>query len=135
MRFVSMNILRESYPRSRYRYSALLTIGEVYLRDLNDPENARATFGQFLKLYPQSPLAAEARIELSNLRHAPHSVHANAAVAQNEVPASIPATAKTSTHPSGHHNVPDEAGLSPQGEPQTAKTARAVRKSSNPQHE
>ncbi|MGB0125467.1 MAG: N-acetylmuramoyl-L-alanine amidase [Silvibacterium sp.] len=125
--------LRESYPQSRYRYSALLTIGEVYLRDLNDPENARATFVQFLKLYPQSPLAAEARIELSNLRHAPRSVHANAAVAQNEVPAPIPAAAKTSTHPSGHHNVPDEAALSPQGEPQTAKAARAVRKSSNPQ--
>ncbi|WP_184085154.1 N-acetylmuramoyl-L-alanine amidase [Silvibacterium bohemicum] len=61
--------LRKEYPGSRYRFSALLTIGEIYLRDLNDRESARATFQQFLKLYPQSPLANEARLELSNLRH------------------------------------------------------------------
>jgi len=61
--------LRKEYPGSRYRFSALLTIGEIYLRDLNDRENARAAFQQFLRLYPQSPLANEARIELSSLRH------------------------------------------------------------------
>ncbi|HEX5233697.1 MAG TPA: hypothetical protein VFW25_00055 [Silvibacterium sp.] len=36
--------LRQNYPQSRYRYSALLTIGEVYLQDLNDRENARTAF-------------------------------------------------------------------------------------------
>ena len=63
--------LRKQYPGSRYRFSALLTEGEIYLRDLNDRENARATFQEFLKLYPQNPLANEARIELTNLRKAP----------------------------------------------------------------
>jgi N-acetylmuramoyl-L-alanine amidase len=61
--------LRKEYPGSRYRFSALLTIGELYLRDLNDRESARASFQQFLKLYPQNPLANEARLELSSLRH------------------------------------------------------------------
>src|ERR1700739_3144624 len=55
--------LRTNYPGSRYRSTALLTIGEIYLRDLNVPAAARKTFKDFLRLYPRSPLAAEARIE------------------------------------------------------------------------
>jgi N-acetylmuramoyl-L-alanine amidase len=61
--------LRTHYPNGRYRYSALLTEGEIYLRDLNDREDAREKFNEFLRLYPQSSLANEARIELTNLRH------------------------------------------------------------------
>src|ERR1700739_317743 len=63
------DFFRKDYPGSRYRFSALLTEGEIYLRDLNDREAARATFQQFLKLYPRNPLADEARIELSGMRH------------------------------------------------------------------
>jgi N-acetylmuramoyl-L-alanine amidase len=63
--------LRKQYPGSRYRFSALLTEGEIYLRDLNDRESARATFQEFLRLYPQNPMANEARIELTNLRKGP----------------------------------------------------------------
>jgi N-acetylmuramoyl-L-alanine amidase len=63
--------LRRTYPGSRYRFSALLTEGEIYLRDLNDREKARAAFQEFLKLYPQNPLANEARVELSNLHKGP----------------------------------------------------------------
>lgn len=83
--------LRTNYPQSRYRYSALLTIGEVYLRDLDDPDNARLAFEQFLKLYPESPLASEARIELRNLRHVPRGEHKNSLVAENKSPESVPA--------------------------------------------
>ncbi len=60
--------LRKQYPGSRYRFSALLTEGEIYRRDLEDRDEAKATFQQFLKLYPQSPLADEARQELKNIR-------------------------------------------------------------------
>jgi len=60
--------LRKQYPASRYRYSALLTEGEIYRRDLEDRDQAKSTFQQFLKLYPQSPLADEARQELKNIR-------------------------------------------------------------------
>lgn len=78
--------LRANYPQSHYRYSALLTMGEVYLRDLNDRANAKSTFEQFLKAYPQSPLAAEARIELSDLRPAPHRGKAEIARAETPPP-------------------------------------------------
>ena len=36
--------LRAEYPGSRYRFSALLTTGEIYERDLNDRVKARAAF-------------------------------------------------------------------------------------------
>lgn len=90
--------LRANYPQSHYRYSALLTIGEVYMRDLDDPENARATFEQFVKLYPQNPLAAEARIELSNLRHGHHAPRRTIAIAQAEEPAHTSTHRKPATH-------------------------------------
>ncbi|HTW45336.1 MAG TPA: N-acetylmuramoyl-L-alanine amidase [Acidobacteriaceae bacterium] len=76
--------LRTNYPRSQYRYSALLTIGEIYLRDLNDPVQAKATFEEFLRLYPQSGLANEARIELRNLRVSPHQRYPHTEIAQSE---------------------------------------------------
>ena len=53
--------LRRAYPASRRRESALLTEGEIYRRDLADAADARASFATFLRLYPRSPLAAEAR--------------------------------------------------------------------------
>jgi len=59
--------LRREYPGSRYRFSALLTEGEIYRRDLEDRDEAKTTFQEFLKLYPQSPLSDEARQELKNI--------------------------------------------------------------------
>lgn len=111
--------LRSNYPRSRFRYSALLRIGEVYLRDLNDPTNARATFEEFLRLYPQNPLAAEARIELSDLRHAPHARRQNAEVAEREAPATIPETSKPVEHLPEHRSAPEQANPSEENEQAT----------------
>ncbi len=59
--------LRRQYPGSRYRFSALLTEGEIYQRDLGDLEQAKTTYLNFLHLYPQSPLGVEARTELKNI--------------------------------------------------------------------
>ena len=100
--------LRKAYPGSRYRFSALLTEGEIYLRDLNDRENARATFQEFLKLYPQNPLANEARVELSNLHKPPaKSAHSNTVVAQGGAASPAGGTPTTMAKPasSGHHTV------------------------------
>jgi N-acetylmuramoyl-L-alanine amidase len=100
--------LRKAYPGSRYRFSALLTEGEIYLRDLNDRENARATFQEFLKLYPQNPLANEARVELSNLhKPPPKSAHGNATVAQSGAGSGAVGTPTVAAKPasSGHHTV------------------------------
>jgi N-acetylmuramoyl-L-alanine amidase len=60
--------LRKQYPGSRFRYSALLTEGEIYFHDLDDRDSAKAAFQQFLKLYPKNSLADEARQELGNIR-------------------------------------------------------------------
>ncbi len=60
--------LRHAYPGSRQRVSALLDEGEVYHRDLNDGQAAKLVFEEFLKSYPHSPLAPEARAELRVIR-------------------------------------------------------------------
>jgi len=53
--------LRKEYPGSKYRCDALFTIGEIYKDDLNDPDQARATFQEFLKRYPHNRLVEDAQ--------------------------------------------------------------------------
>ncbi|MGI9104537.1 MAG: N-acetylmuramoyl-L-alanine amidase [Terriglobales bacterium] len=53
--------LRREYPGSRYRVQALFTIAQIYEDDLEDAAQARAGFEEFLKRYPHSDLAGEAR--------------------------------------------------------------------------
>ena len=53
--------LRKEYPGSKYRFDALFTIGEIYKDDLNDPEEARGIFEDFLHRYPRNRLADDAR--------------------------------------------------------------------------
>ena len=62
--------LRQQYPSSRYRFSALITEGEIYRHDIGDREAAREKFQLFLKTYPQNPLAEQARSELNEIHHA-----------------------------------------------------------------
>jgi len=52
--------LRREYPGSKHRVEALFTIGEIYRDDLKDPEQAKATFQDYLKHYPHSQLAPKA---------------------------------------------------------------------------
>ena len=59
--------LRHQYPASRYRFTALLTEAEIEQRDLGDLRQAQAIYQDFLHLYPQHPLAVEARAELRNI--------------------------------------------------------------------
>ena len=53
--------LRKEYPGSKYRCDALFTIGEIYKDDLNDPEQARDVFQEFLHRYPQNRLVEDAQ--------------------------------------------------------------------------
>ncbi len=53
--------LRREYPGSKYRCDALFTIGEIYKDDLNDPEQARAVFQEFLHRYPHNRLVDDAQ--------------------------------------------------------------------------
>ena len=57
--------LRREYPGSKYRVEALFTIGEIYSEDLNDYVQAKATFEDFLKHYPNSSKVPEARKALA----------------------------------------------------------------------
>ena len=59
--------LRKEYPGSKYRFDALFTIGEIYKDDLDDPEEAKATFALFLKKYPRNRLVGEARDAIAEL--------------------------------------------------------------------
>jgi len=59
--------LRKEYPGSKYRFDALFTIGEIYKDDLNDPEEARKTFQEFLHRYPRNRLAEDARAAIKDM--------------------------------------------------------------------
>ena len=59
--------LRKEYPGSKYRCDALFTIGEIYKDDLNDPEEARATFEDFVHRYPRNRLADDARAAVKQI--------------------------------------------------------------------
>jgi N-acetylmuramoyl-L-alanine amidase len=59
--------LRKEYPGSKYRCDALFTIGEIYKDDLNDPEQARATFKEFLKRYPHNRLVDDAEQAIAQI--------------------------------------------------------------------
>jgi N-acetylmuramoyl-L-alanine amidase len=59
--------LRREYPGSKFRLAGLFTIGEIYKDDLNDPAAARTTFQEYLRHYPNSGLAGDARHALAEL--------------------------------------------------------------------
>jgi N-acetylmuramoyl-L-alanine amidase len=62
--------LRKEYPGSKYRFDALFTIGEIYKDDLDDPEEARSTFEDFVHRYPRNRLADDARAAVKEIDQA-----------------------------------------------------------------
>ena len=62
--------LRSEYPGSEQRVAALFTIGEIYKDDLNDADQARETFAEFLHRYPKSQQADDARKALGGIEQA-----------------------------------------------------------------
>ncbi len=60
--------LRREYPGSKYRCDALFTIGEIYKDDLDDPEQARASFEEFLKRYPHNRLVEDAQQAIADIK-------------------------------------------------------------------
>ncbi|MGI8771125.1 MAG: N-acetylmuramoyl-L-alanine amidase [Acidobacteriaceae bacterium] len=106
--------LRHAYPGSRQRVSALLDEGEVYHRDLNDGHAAKLIFEEFLRSYPHSPLAREARAELRVIRREAASPQpaTPTETAATQQPAAATATvgsvAKGGEH-ARHHTVLDAA--------------------------
>jgi N-acetylmuramoyl-L-alanine amidase len=59
--------LTREYPGSKYRFEALLSIGQIYREDLGDDDAAKATFEEFLKQYPRHNLAENAKAALKDM--------------------------------------------------------------------
>lgn len=59
--------LRREYPGNRHRFDALFTIGQIYWQDLDQPQQATATFQEFLKSYPEHRLAPQAKQALAEI--------------------------------------------------------------------
>jgi N-acetylmuramoyl-L-alanine amidase len=76
--------LRREYPGSKYRFDALFTIGEIYKDDLHDPEEAQATFEEFLHRYPRNRLAEDARQAIADLKQDGASPQKEAALREAE---------------------------------------------------
>jgi len=96
--------LRKEYPGSEQRVDALFTMGEIYKDDLNDPDSARDTFTEFLRRYPKSHQADDARKALGGIeqaalktKEAPVSKSvADKSVADKKASSDAPATADDS---------------------------------------
>ena len=118
--------LRREYPGSKYRCDALFTIGEIYSDDLNDPDEARATFEEFLRRYPHNRLVEDARQAIADLdrQAAGQKAEEQAKDAKRDQPArkddsaasnSAPASEETDTVartgvPAPHADAPQVAG-------------------------
>ncbi len=62
-----LEFLRREYPGSKLRAEALFTIAQIYRDDLDDAAQAKSTFQEYLKHYPRSTMAAEARKTLDDI--------------------------------------------------------------------
>src|SRR5215469_14164646 len=79
--------LRREYPGSKYRVEALFTIGEIFRDDLNDPVQAKATFEDYLKHYPSSRLAPQAKQALAEMADLERTASAKKRSARLKTPA------------------------------------------------
>ena len=62
--------LRREYPASRFCPNALLTEAAIYQQDLGERADAKAKYQEFLKEYPHSALADQARQGLKSIKNA-----------------------------------------------------------------
>lgn len=62
--------LRREYPGSKHRVEALFTIAQIYRDDLSDNDKAKETLLEFLKRYPRSQQADDARASLKEIEDA-----------------------------------------------------------------
>ncbi len=61
------NFLLKQYPGSRYCSESLLSIAKVQKDDLNQPDDAEASFKELLQRFPRSAQAGEAREALAEI--------------------------------------------------------------------
>ena len=100
--------LIQQYPGSRYRGAAELAIGEIQKDDLKQPDAAEVTFKDYLKKFPRSGNADDARQALKEIADAREAAKetemARNEPAANETPVSAPVVPK---HPGEIARVTD----------------------------
>jgi N-acetylmuramoyl-L-alanine amidase len=82
----SYNFLLKQYPGSRYREQALYSIGLVQKDGLHQPDVAEATLKEYIKRFPKSDLASDARVALKDIAETREKAKAQA-LAQAQVQA------------------------------------------------
>ena len=93
----SYNFLLKQYPGSRYRQQALYSIGLVQKDGLHQPDVAEATLKDYIKRYPKSDLASDARVALKDIADTREKAQAQAqalAAAQAQAAAQAAAQAR-----------------------------------------
>jgi len=119
--------LRREYPGSKYRCDALFTIGEIYKDDLNDSEQAREAFREFLHRYPHNRLVDDAQEAIADLdRQIAANKKATVASAKKSSPE--PAD-KSPANPSATNAA---ANAAKDNHPDAESTPEVVKKSSDP---
>ncbi|MGO8786328.1 MAG: N-acetylmuramoyl-L-alanine amidase [Terriglobia bacterium] len=83
----SYRFVMSEYPHNPLARAAMFTIGEIYREDLEDPDEARKAFQEFLAKYPKSERAGDASailkqlnmkgVERANAHSAPPAVEEN----------------------------------------------------------
>jgi N-acetylmuramoyl-L-alanine amidase len=63
----SYRFLIAQYPEFGFSREALFRIAEIYRKEIEDPEAARAAYRQYLKRYPRSANAADAALEIARI--------------------------------------------------------------------
>ncbi len=80
-------LLMKEYPQNRLARDALFTIGEIYRTDLEDPEEARKAYEDFIVMFPKSDKVGDAREKLKHLgRQATERAKARATPPPTEKP-------------------------------------------------
>lgn len=72
--------LIKQYPKTRYRSTALFTTAQIQKDDLEQADNAEATLKEYLKLFPHSDMADDARQSLQEIASARENSPADASI-------------------------------------------------------
>ncbi len=131
-------LLRQRFPESPFCTGALLHEGEIYGRDLHDRNAAATAFAEFLRLYPGSQFAPQARAHLSQLqRDSGAQGPADRSPATHTLPSSM-ASAHRSMQPprpgagsAAGENAPAPRHVTVDDGPDTAAEAPAVTSASS----
>ena len=94
----SYNFLLKQYPGSRFREQALYSIGLVQKDGLHQPDVAEATLKEYIRRFPKSDLASDARVALKDIAETREKAKAQA-LAQAQAAAQAQAQAQAKLQP------------------------------------